>query len=486
MSDPVLVPVPVVRDMPQERDYAWKNPDPGLRPSGPQHFRDLPIVGNEVVEEVAQVYGALSQLSIGQFLMAGALADSMMGDDRIAGCMTTRLDALASLPLEVAPRNDGARAKGKAERLVEEWPEWVPDSELKRILFWGRMVNLGIGEILWNADEAGYWKPRVKAWDPRYVFWRWDTRSFWIVTWDGMVELRPGDGHWILFCPQGYARGWMHSIIRPLAMPFLWRQWAMRDWARYSEVHGLPIKKLRVPSEASTEDKELIKQDLLTLGSEGLIRLPRADSDPDGGYDLELCEPQAQSFEGFARLVAKADECIAITVLGQNLTTSAGSGGSYALGAVHDGIRRDRLESDAKSIGECFDEQLIRPWAVYNFGDEKLGPHARWSTKAIDDRAQTAKTFLDLGSAIKALKDAGLPVDLAEVAKQFRVPLAAVVNANQHGQLYEYHLRYGVVTKNEARARLALPPRDDGDALATPLAPAPHTPPESDSDAVSK
>ena len=412
----------VPHDLPQERDYAWPRPELPKAPQGPQHFRDLPISGNQVIEEVGEVYAALSSLAIGQFMLAGALADAMMADDRIHGVVTTRLDALASLPLEVTPRIQLKSAQKKADQLVEEWATWVPDSELKRILFWGRFVNLGIGEILWDTDQAGVWRPRVKAWDPRYAFWRWDTRSFWMITWDGVIELRPGDGHWILFCPAGYSRGWMHSLIRPLARPFLWRQWSMRDWARYSEVHGLPIKKLYVPSEASTEDKELIKDDLEHLGSEGLIRLARG-IDANSGYDLELCEPAAQSYEGFARLTEKADECIAVTVLGQNLTTSAKTGGSYALGNVHDRIRLDRLESDAKALGDCLDDQLIRPWATFNFGDEKLGPHARWSTKAIEDRSQTAKTLLTLGQGLVAVQQGGLNPDLIEIAKSFQVPL---------------------------------------------------------------
>ena len=424
MPDPILVPRIVVRDMQQERDYAWRRPEIGKQPTGPQHFRDLPIVGTTIVEEVEQVYGALAQLAMGQMLGACALSDAMMGDDRINGTVTTRLDAIASLPLEVTPRVEFKSAAKAADRLTDEWPEWMPDADLKRILFWGRFVNLGIGEVIWGTTESGYWQPHVKAWDPRYAFWRWDTRSFWMVTWDGLVELRPGDGHWILFCPAGYARGWMHSLVRPLAMPFLWRQWAMRDWSRYSEVHGLPIKKLRVPSEATTEDKEIIKQDLLTLGSEGLIRLPRAVDNPAGGYDLELCEPQSQSFEGFKAQTEKSDECIAVTVLGQNLTTSA-KGGSYAAANVHDRIRLDRLESDAKSLGDCLDEQLIRPWAIYNYGDEKLGPHARWSTKAIEDRAQTAKTLLALGQGLVAVQNGGLNPDLQEIAKRYQVPLVA-------------------------------------------------------------
>jgi phage gp29-like protein len=141
------------------------------------------------------------------------------------------------------------------------------------------------------------------------------------------------------------------------------------------------------------------------------------------GFDIALVEAASQSWQGFERLIAKCDECIAIDVLGQNLTTSVGGGGSYAAANVHDRIRLDRLESDAKSLGDCLAEQVMVPWAVYNWADEQLAPRVSWSTKAPGERGVSAKTLNDLGDALTKLRSAGLNVDLVEVAKQFRIPV---------------------------------------------------------------
>jgi len=414
--------------MPGEVDYLWGIPEYGKKPSGPAHYRDLPIVwGSSPVDEVSAVWAALSSMAQGQFLLAGQLVDSMLLDDRISGVMETRLDALASLPIEVKPSTSvsaAARAVRVAEHVAENFSAWVSDVELKKILMWGRLLNLGIGEILWNTDDGKTWTPRVKAWDPRYAFWRWDTRSFHLVTWDGVVEVRPGDGHWILYCPNGYARGWMRGLVRPLSLPFLRRQFSYRDWARYSEIHGLPIKKLYVPAEAKAEDKEALQDWVANLGAEGIIRLARSqEGGAESGFDIELLEPQAQSWQGFKSATEKDEENIAVLVLGQNLTTSAKGGASYALGSVHDRIRLDRVESDAKSLGTCFSEQLLRPWAAYNEGDPNFAPAATWSTKAPDDRAKVAKTMRELGDAMKVLRGVGLHVDAVELAKRYNVPL---------------------------------------------------------------
>jgi len=176
-----------------------------------------------------------------------------------------------------------------------------------------------------------------------------------------------------------------------------------------------------VPADAKAEDKESFEDELRTLGSEGVIRV--AKDEKGIGFDVALVEAASQSWQGFERLIAKCDECIAIDVLGQNLTTSMSGGGSYAAANVHDRIRLDRLESDAKSLGDCLAEQVMVPWAVYNWADEQLAPRVSWSTKAPEERSATAKTLNDLGDALTKLRAAGMNVDLQQVATQFRVPL---------------------------------------------------------------
>ncbi len=405
---------------PDEHDYLWRKAKLGTSPARTK-YRDLPVASSQSFDDVGTVRQALLDLERGQFLASAQLCDAFGGDDRITGVLQTRVDALCSLPLELSGRTSKRKAAKLAARAQNEWSGWFPDAELKRLLRWGLLLRLGIGELLWDTSQPGYWAPRLKVWDPRYAYWRWDTRTFWLITLDGQVEITPGDGHWVLYAPDGYARGWMGGLVRSMALMFLIRRWAIRDWARYSEVHGLPIKKAVVPADAKAEDKESFEDDLRTLGGEGVIRV--AKDEQGHGFDIALVEAASQSWEGFQRLIEKCDECIAVDVLGQNLTTSVKGGGSYAAANVHDRIRLDRLEADAKSLGDCLAEQVMVPWAVYNWADERLAPRVSWSTKVPEDRASTATTLNSLGDALNKLKTAGFNVDLAEVAKQFRIPL---------------------------------------------------------------
>lgn len=448
-----------------ERDYLWERAKLGTSPQR-VHYRDLPIVGTGgSFNEVGAVKSALAQLASGQFLAAAQLCDDFSGDDRIGALLETRIEALASLPVEVEAStrsSDKGEAQDIATRVESEWSTWFSNAEVKRLHEWGLNLGFGIGELLWDTTSPGYWAPRLKTWDLRYCSWRWDTRSFWMTTMDGQVEVRPGDGHWVVYAPHGYTRPWMRGLVRPFALPYMTRHWTQRDWARWCEVHGLPIRVGIVPVDAEPAAKDSFIHDLLYIGGEAVIRAEQ-DETTKTKYDVKLVEAASQSWEGFQRLLEKCDENLAIRVLGQNLTTSVKGGGSYGAADVHDRIRRDRVESDAKSLGACLTEQAVRPWCVYNYaGGEDLVPRATWSTRPPEDRAAAAKTLNDLGAAVVKLKDAGFPVDLEALAKQFRVPLSAVVQAT-HGQLYEYHLKYGIVTKNEARGRLGYEPRPDGD-----------------------
>jgi hypothetical protein len=416
------VPTPLLLDSrgnPLPQRPPDERPPRILRSPERRHFRDLPILGRSAFQDVQAVTSTIAELDRGQFNRAAQLAESMIADDRIEGVIQTRVDALFSLPLELSQNGDGRKAPSVVDDAQDGWERRFPQAELKKLLRWALYLKVVPYELIWSLD-GDRWDFRIKVWDPRWMWFDFTTRTYRISTLDGTVELTPGDGHWGLYAPMGANRGWIYGLLRPLALLFLMRQWAFRDWARYSEVHGLPIKKAIVPSEGTPNDVEEFKTSIASLGSEGLVTLSQS---ADAKFDLDLLEAKANTWEGFQRLIERCDESIAVAALGQNLTTAAKAGGSYALGNVHDRIRLDRLEADAKSLGPCLYEQCLRPWALYNYGDENLAPTCSWSTKAPMDRAANAKTFLDLGGALEKLRNSGLNVDLVQVAQQFNIPL---------------------------------------------------------------
>ena len=407
------------------RDGSYEDPRDRVRlvaeaPRG--HYRDLPIAGSRIFDEVQRVRAAVAQLQQGMFQAPAELAEAMLSDDRIEGIVQTRVDALFSLPLELNPGKGGKdrQAASVAAELQENWERFFPTEELKSLLRWALQLRFAPAQMRWALDGKR-WSPRLSTWNPRYSWWRWDTRSYWTATLDGTAEIIPGDGRWLVYTPQGYVRGWIYGFVAPLARLFLMRSFSYRDWARWAEVHGLPIRKAIVPADRPAEEKEQFVSDLLAVGSEATLRLERDQAGV--GFDVELLEAVSQSWEGFKALADAVESNAAILILGQNTSTSIKGGGSYAAANVHDRIREDRLEQDARSLAPVLYYQAIRPWALFNFGDADLAPYPSWSTKAPENRAATAKTFVDAGTALAAWRAAGLNVDRVKYAAQFGLPL---------------------------------------------------------------
>jgi phage gp29-like protein len=235
------------------------------------------------------------------------------------------------------------------------------------------------------------------------------------------VEVRIGDPQWLVYAPHGIERGWMMSLVRSLAVPWLIRQWGWRDWGRYSEVHGLPTRKGKVPYGASEEDKQRFIQEIASLGTESTIRLPQGATKDDPGFDVELLEAESNTWEGFEKLLVRADTCIAVRIVGQNLTTEV-EGGSYAAANVHDRVRNDILRADADSLAEALHRQTLSDYARFNFGDPGLAPLPKWDVEPPEDEnaeATAAKTWAD---AIVTLQATGAKPDVDAILDAHNIP----------------------------------------------------------------
>lgn len=400
----------------------------GQRPKQLGGRRDLPVrvLTFDDFANVATVRNALLQFEqAGSFTQPAMLAEAMTRDDRIAAALRTRTQGLFGSPRNILPASEDAKAQKVAEELEARWPAMFPDAQLTQVFWWGIHFGVGLGELVWERED-GQFTPTLKNWHPEFVWWNWGPRRYVVNTEDqGAVEVGPDGGDWLLYSPGGYYRGWMSGLVRSLAVPWLIRQWAYRDWARASETLGLGIKKAKVPSAASDDDKESFFTSLQTLGSESLVVLPQT-SDGKAGFEFEF--EKSVSSEGqaaaFKELIAKTETSIAIAVLGQNLTTEV-NGGSRAAAKVHNEIRLDYRRADARSLADAIRDQVLRPWAAYNFGDSDLAPYVEWDVEPEDDRQASAQALATLATAVQTFQQAGAPIDVRAVLEQAAVPMVA-------------------------------------------------------------
>lgn len=476
---PEAKPVPVGADG-ETGDPRLKQREPTTRKlvTARSPAQDIPVLSSSDFNSVPAVRQALSELEAnGQFDASARLVDQLLGDDSITGVLTTRVQGLLGLPMTVAPE------KGREEGPVEEelrarFDSMLPPEELVRLCVNAIMLGAGVGQLVWAPGPTGKLEPRLKAWDMRHVYWRWDTRSYWVSTANqSTVEVVPGDGQWVLLTPLGAQRGWMWGRVRALAVPWLIRVWARRDWARHSETLGMPARKAIVPATASAEDKDGFLRDIASLASESAILLEQDTVEGGPRYDLELLEAGASHGDNFNALLASADQAIAIAIVGQNLTTKV-EGGSFAAASVHDKVRGDILRFDGKALAACLNDQVLRPWVAVNFGAAPA-PTVSWNTDPPENEGERATTLQRVAAATSELAQAGYKVDRKALAERFRIPLEESAKDEDtedgNARVYGYHLQAGVITVNEVRRTLGFPPLPSpvGDQLVGAAPPAP-------------
>lgn len=398
-----------------------------------QSVRELPVSPISYWETVDFVKAALDQLERGQFRLAAHLCDAMLRDDRIQGVMATRLNGLLGLPLEMDAGGEDAPKKKQdlGAEIQKTWPLMFPEADLKDLSRWGIMLGFGLAQMLWDtrATVGGdrRWVPKIDVWHPSVAYWDWGPRIYRANSMEKMLELpepdngKPGDGAWVLYTPFGYKRGYNSGAVRALALPWLVRGWARRDWARQSETNGSGIKVAEVPIGASKEERKKFVEKIAQIGTDTVLEAPVLPNG-QGKFDLRLVEALGRTFEGFQQLLQHADTAIAIVLLGQNLTTEVQQG-SRAAAQVHDSVRKDFQQADARTLGRCLQDQVLRPYAQYNVGDEDLAPFPAWQTDPPEDVAQRATALKDVGSFLTSAKQAGAPVDVRTLLDELGIPL---------------------------------------------------------------
>lgn len=397
----------------------------------------------------ALIRSAEAAADSGNFRLAAELWETMLGaDDRIRAVVDTRTDTLLGLPLSFEPSGDG-RVSGAVVNTLDgkrgDWWYSFPESELKQIHSWVIGLNIGLAQIVWTKRD-GRDVPRIHAKSPRFLRWDWPTRKWMLTVADGggtkEIEIKPGNGEWLLFTPAGESRPWIHGAYRALSRWTLLKQYSLQDYGYYLERNGLGIlvaeaqtvagQSLPMANGASANklNRQDIAADLQNLGANSAIALPP-------GFSLKMLEAQARTWEAFKTAIEMADNGAAVTVLGQNLTTQAGDTGAQGAASEHGKVAHGRTKFDNEWQSTGYRTQVLEWYAEYNYGSRELAP---WPCR-----------------------DVSLPED--EKAK------AAVrqLNAQADATL----VQGGIATANEVRAlpHNALPAHDDGDELAAKAEP---------------
>lgn len=454
-----------------------------LAPVSAVGFQQLPALNPSVIDTMPDVRGSLRTLEMGHLRQATLLAEQMLGDDRISAVMRTRIGSLMAANVNVEASSDAPAAEDAAtevrgyqldddQEMVGLWPEMYAPEEVWQLLWYGLMTGIGVGQQVWKTDESGQQVPHLRVWSSQFVRWDWAERCYKLLTANaGEISLprldddEASDGEWILYTPFGYYRGWLWSYVRWLADKYIMRQWDYRDWARFCEVHGQPKLVAYVPQSAKEDQKDAFEEELAAADGEMVIRVPVGDGGRQAGWGVEMIEAKSRTGNTFESFLRALNTCVDIGVLGQNLTTEAGTsgtGGSRAMGQVHAQVKIQYARDDAR-IADCLRRQGLVHWARLNHGDPALAPVVTYDVDPPENELEEAQTIQALGAGMTQLVAVSPRLDVDSVLENFGLPLLSdeefaarqstaadlTLNATAQGQ---------IVTVNEARSSLGLGP----------------------------
>ena len=290
-------------------------------------------------------------------------------DAHYSGVLGTRKRAVKKLPVAVESATDAAKDVEMADAVR---------NLVKRAAFKGLLEDLmdalgkgySAAEIMWDKS-ARQWMPARYEWrDPRFFqFDRNDGKTLRLRdeadTLDG-IDLPAYK--FIVHYPKLKSgipiRG---GLARLVAWSYCAKAYAIKDWLAFAEVFGMPLRLGRYNSSALDKDIEILKTAVANMGSDAAAVLP--DS-----MRIEFVET-AKSAGGdklFLGLAEWIDRQVSKAVLGQTMTTDDGS--SLAQAQVHEDVRSDITESDAKQLGETLNLHLVKPFIDLNYGPQKNYP----------------------------------------------------------------------------------------------------------------
>jgi phage gp29-like protein len=394
--------------------------------------------------------GIMQQAEFGDPYLYLELAEEMEEKDlHYLSVLGTRKNAVAQLDLIVSAASSAAedqRAAAMVREMICDGPIQL-DSVLFDVL---DAVGKGFSatEIMWDTSGREWFPAQLKWRDPRWFAFDWISGEEILVrTLKG--ELVPAEGDAPAVHPTHFGgAGTLSSLrggigIQPMTAPlapykfvthfakakaglpirgglaraagwaYLFKNYVLKDWVTFAEVFGQPLRVGKYHPGASEQDKQALLSAVSRIGTDAAAIVPES-------MVIEFTEAhQNGSSELYQTFCQYLDAQVSKAVLGQTLTTEMPrSGGSRAAAQVHEGVRRDIMNADARRLAATIARDLVRPIVELNMGPQRKYPKIELGLPDDSD----VKVFAEI---VAMLADRGLRVGQKTILDKLGIAEAA-------------------------------------------------------------
>jgi len=342
-------------------------------------------------------------------------------DPHYLAVLSTRKRQVAQLPITITAATDDPQDVRMADFVRDFFARDDIDSCLFDIL---DAVGKGysVVEIVWEMSER-QWMPKELIWrDPRWFgFDRNDGRTLMLrvessdqeklqagrVPNFGLTPLPP----FKFIVTQIKAKSGLPirgGLARVAGWAYLFKNYDLKDWVRFVEVYGMPLRIGKYHPSATKEEKATLLRAIANIASDAAAMIPQS-------MMIEFIEGQGNRDGAvFEKLATYLDYQISKVVLGQTTTTDAVSGG-HAVSQEHNKVREDIERADARQLAAALKRDLVKPMIDLNFGPQKRYPDVRIGRPEKED-------IPGLVSALEKLVPMGLRVETSVIRDKLGLP----------------------------------------------------------------
>ena len=268
-------------------------------------------------------------------------------DPHYASVLRTRKLAVSSLAVQVLPASDSQEDEARAA-LIESMTQTPTFSQLVDDLLDGLGKGYSVCEIHWDT-RSNPWVPTGYRWcDPRYfTVPRDNPYTLHLLDKQDSVNGVPlPENKFIIHQPK-LKSGLPHrgGLARLVAFSYICKLYGLKDWLGFLEVYGMPLRLGKYAPAASQDDKKILKQAVMGIGTDAAAILPES-------MQIEFQQvAQGASSDNFLQLVEWIDKQVAKAVLGQTATTE-GTPGRLGSDDAQAEVRQDLIAADAKQLAD--------------------------------------------------------------------------------------------------------------------------------------
>lgn len=324
--------------------------------------------------------------------------------------------AVAKLPIEINPavREDAEEPTPNAlriyevvERALESYDpdpaKWELDTkDGVKALIDAYLKGISVLEIIWD-NKNGVIAPRCYCPIPA-KYYAYPNSSNEIdrlmmapkgIYVSAQMQDFPADKFLIGVWRKGGEHPVFSANLRPLTKYWMGSVYGLGWLMQFGQLFGTPWR--HIETDGSDEAMAKAEELLESMGANGW-----AVTGPN--VKLNILDGVSGDAGGLPQVVLQdlADRACDILLLGQTLTTDNTGTGSRALGEVHDGVRREYIESVASWVAGIFTTQLIPAIVRMNFGNvaSEDMPYAEIKLPEVKDQkaiAERVEKIINIG-----------------------------------------------------------------------------------------